>query len=194
MINSGNNKVIVAYTENQENALLFINPLDNISEVLLISIINKLSLINEKNKLYQELLNKEKLNLDKIYKEYNKIIFNYKDFSDIYSNQSIKQNFENNYIKKRIDVRYKKNTKNNLNRSLEIEPSDFSINEILIKKNIIKTSPNDNAFNKNYKQLGLKKKIEKKNKINDLPIYINQNNNEFQKNKNKNLKSNENIN
>ena len=194
MINSGNNKVIVAYKENQENALLFINPLDNISEVLLISIINKLSLINEKNKLYQELLNKEKLNLDKIYKEYNKIIFNYKDFSDIYSNQSIKQNFENNYIKKRIDVRYKKNTKNNLNRSLEIEPSDFSINEILIKKNIIKTSPNDNAFNKNYKQLGLKKKIEKKNKINDLPIYINQNNNEFQKNKNKNLKSNENIN
>ena len=79
---------------------------------------------------------------------------------------------------------------------MEIEPSIFSTNEILIKKNIIKTIPNEKAINKNYNQLGFKKKIEKKNKINDLPIYINQNNNEFQKNKNKNkkLKSNENIN
>ena len=156
LIYSGNNKVIISYKEKQDNVLLLINPLENISQVLLISIINKLSLINEKNQLYKELLNKEQLNLDKIYKKYNKIIFNYKDYSDIYSNNSI-NNFENDYIKKRIDIRYKKDKKNNLNRSMEMEQSDFSTNKILIEKNIIKTLPNDNAFNKNYNQFNLKK-------------------------------------
>ena len=59
MINSGNNKVIVTYKEKQENALFLINPLDNISKVLLISIKNELSLYKEKNKFYQEFLNKK---------------------------------------------------------------------------------------------------------------------------------------
>lgn len=59
LINSGNNKVIVTYKEKQENALFLINPLDNISKVLLISIKNELSLYKEKNKFYQELLNKK---------------------------------------------------------------------------------------------------------------------------------------
>ena len=59
LIYSGNNKVIVSYKEKQDNALLLINPLENISKVLLISTINKLNLINQKNQLYKELLNKD---------------------------------------------------------------------------------------------------------------------------------------
>ena len=88
---SGNNKIIIENKEKPDNALLLENPLENISKVLLISTLNKLSLVNEKNKLYKELLNKEQLDLDKIYKKYNQIIINFKDFSDIYSNHIIKK-------------------------------------------------------------------------------------------------------
>ena len=88
---SGNNKIIIENKEKPDNALLLENPLENISKVLLISTLNKLSLVNEKNKLYKELLNKEQLDIDKIYKKYNQIIINFKDFSDIYSNHIIKK-------------------------------------------------------------------------------------------------------
>ena len=88
---SGNNKIIIEYKEKPDNALLLENPLENISKVLLISTLNKLSLVNEKNKLYKERLNKEQLDIDKIYKKYNQIIINFKDFSDIYSNHIIKK-------------------------------------------------------------------------------------------------------
>ena len=114
---TGYNKIIIEYKEKPDNALLIVNPLENISKVLLISTtLNKLnlSLVNEKNQLYKELLNKEQLNLDNIYKKFNQIINNFKDFSDIYSNQIIKNNIEDNYIKSKIDARYKKDAKKKL--------------------------------------------------------------------------------
>ena len=149
---TGYNKIIIEYKEKPDNALLIVNPLENISKVLLISTtLNKLnlSLVNEKNQLYKELLNKEQLNLDNIYKKFNQIINNFKDFSDIYSNQIIKNNIENNYIKSKIDARYKKDVKNNLNRSMEYDQSDFSTNKILIEKNVISTIPNESSIRQN---------------------------------------------
>ena len=154
---TGYNKIIIEYKDKPDNALLIVNPLENISKVLLISTLNKLNLVNEKSNLYKELLNKEQLNLDNIYKKYNQIINNFKDFSDIYSNQIIENNFEYNYIKRKIDVKYKKDTKNKLNRSMEYDQSDFSTNAILMEKNIIPTNPNNNAINKDNNPLYLKK-------------------------------------
>ena len=65
---SGNNKIIIEYKEKQNNALLLINPLETISKVLMISNLNKLNPVSEKNQLYKELLSKEQIDLDKIYK------------------------------------------------------------------------------------------------------------------------------
>lgn len=110
--NSGNNKIIIEYKERPDNALLLLNPLENISKILLITTINQLNLVNERNKLYKELLNKEKLDLDKIYNKYNQIIINYKDYTDIDSNQIIKKNIEYNCIKIKKDMRPKKTKKN----------------------------------------------------------------------------------
>ena len=64
---SGNTKIIIEYKEKQNNALLLINPLETISKVLLISNLNKLNPISEKNQLYKELLGKEQIDLDKIF-------------------------------------------------------------------------------------------------------------------------------
>ena len=154
---SGNNKIIIEYEKKQDNALLIENPLENISKVWSISTLNKFNSVKEKNQLYQEILNKEQLDIDIIYKKFNKIIINLKDYSDIYSNS---------YTKKRKDVRYNKDKKKNLNRSIDLNQSDFSTNEILIEKNII-TNPNYSIINKNnnINELDLKKNIEKKDKI-----------------------------
>jgi len=187
--NSGNNKIIFEYKERPDNALLLLNPLENISKILLISTINQLNLVNEKNKLYKELLNKEKLDLDKIYKKYNQIIINYKDYTDIDSNQIIKKNIEYNCNKIKKDIRYKKK---NLNRSMDNNQYDFSENESLKEKNMIKTIQNDNKINKNnnINQIYLKQKIEEKNKINEKLPYKTQYNNKVQEYENKSRKKN----
>ena len=179
---TGNNKIIIEYEEKQDNALLIENPLENISKVWLISTLNKLNFINEKNRLYQELLNKEQLNIDKIYKKFNQIFINLKDFSDIYSNSVINKNTEDNYNKKRKDVRYNKDTKKNLNKSMDFISSEFSTNKILMEKNIISTAPNYNKINKknNINQLDFKKDIEKHDKISQIfLIDKNKNSNKF---------------
>ena len=156
---SGNNKIIIEYKEKQNNALLLINPLETISKVLLISNLNKLNPVIEKNQLYKELLGKEQIDLDKIYKKFNQIIINYKDCS----NQIIKKNIENNYIQKKLDVGYKKNLKNQLNKSMD---KDYSACDIRKNNFIEKKISNQAIPNKNRNKSNSIQKIKQKKKIN----------------------------
>ena len=127
--------------------MLLINPLETISKVLLISNLNKLNPVIEKNQLYKELLGKEQIDLDKIYKKFNQIIINYKDCS----NQIMKKNIENNYIQKKLDVGYKKNLKNQLNKSMDKDYSacDIRKNNFIEKKISNQAIPNKNRNKSN---------------------------------------------
>jgi hypothetical protein len=52
---SGNNRIIIEYEGKKDNALLLINPLENISKILLISTLNKLNLMSDRNQFYKDL-------------------------------------------------------------------------------------------------------------------------------------------
>jgi len=69
---------------------------------------------------------------------------------------------------------------------------DFSENEFLLEKSMIKTIQNDNKINKNnnINQIYLKQKTEEKNKINEKLPYKTQYNNKVQKYENKSRKKN----
>ena len=170
---SGNNKIIIEYKDKQDNALFIVNPLENISKIILISTLNNFNLVYNKNQLYNELLSKEQLNLNKIYKKYIQIITNFKDYSGICLSQITKENIQSKEDKKNMDIRYKKEMKKNLNKSLDYNHIDSLMND-KPKKNVpVKTfQNNNNEINKNddINQLkleikGLKKKIEEKRKI-----------------------------
>jgi hypothetical protein len=163
LFSSGNNRIIIEYEGKQENALLLINPLENISRILLISTLNQLELLSDKNHLYKDLIKKEKLDLDKIYIKYYRILTNLKDFSDIYSSQI---NKENNQSKNG-----KINKKKRLNKSVDYNQNNSSKNNELKKNYQIRTMPNNNEANINnldhleLKIKDLQEKIAKKDKI-----------------------------
>jgi len=169
---SGNNRIIIEYKEKQDNALFIINPLENISKVILISTLNNINIINDKNHLYKVLLKKEKLNFDKIYRKYYKILANFKDFSNICLNQIIEENIQSENDNKIMDSRYKKDIKKNLNRSVDYNQKDSSKYNETEKNLLNRAYQNNNVNNKNdeIKQLklkikDLKEKIEEKIKI-----------------------------
>ena len=155
---SGNNRIIIEYKEKQDNALFIINPLENISKVILISTLNNINIINDKNHLYKVLLKKEKLNFDKIYRKYYKILANFKDFSNICLNQIIEENIQSENDNKIMDSRYKKDIKKNLNRSVDYNQKDSSKYNETEKNLLNKAYQNNNVNNKNdeIKQLKLK--------------------------------------
>ena len=71
---SGNNKIIIEFKDRQDIFLFIVNPLENISKIMLFSTLNKFNLANGKYQLYKELLSKKQLDVNEIYKKYNKII------------------------------------------------------------------------------------------------------------------------
>ena len=170
---SGNNKIIIEYKDKQDNALFIENPFENISKIMLISTLNKFNFVNNKNQLYNELLSKEQLDFKKIYKKYKEIITNFKDYTDICSSQIAKENILFKKDKKNMDIRYKKEKKKNLNKSLDYGHIDYLMNDEPKKNFPVKTCQNNNnEINKNdeinqlkLKLKDLKNKLEEKRKI-----------------------------
>ena len=155
---SGNNKIIIEFKDRQDIFLFIVNPLENISKIMLFSTLNKFNLANGKYQLYKELLSKKQLDVNEIYKKYNKIITNIKDYSDIYSSQINKENIQSKNDINNMDIKYKKDQKNNLNKSIEYNQNYSLMNDDKINKK-------DDINQLKLKIKDLKKEIEEKIKI-----------------------------